>query len=239
MSGNQPQGPRAAAFFDVDGTIVRSTIVHYYMYFRGRRMSPFVHHIWRAAFLAKCGYYLVLDRLSRSRLNTVFYRSYRGLPVNDIKALAGDCFREVIEAQCFPCARNCVTEHHRAGREVVLATGSIDFIVAPLARKLGVQKVVAAALVESDGLFTGQLDGPPIGEWEKARRIREFAGMNGIDLAQSYAYGDSIADLPMLECVGFPHAVNPDKKLAATARKRGWPIRRWTLAGSRGGNGRW
>ena len=72
---------------------------------------------------------------------------------------------------------------------------------------------------------------------EKANRIRRFADAGGIDLSLSHAYGDSIADLPMLESVGHPHVVNPDKALAATAKSRNWPMHRWTVASRRQGDG--
>ena len=224
---------REAAFFDVDGTLVQTTIVHYYMYFRRRGMSPLVGRLWHMAFLLKCGYYLVLDKISRSRLNIVFYRSYAGLPAEEIKSQVESCYREVIQPRCFEQAASCVRAHRQAGRNVVLVTGSIDFIIAPLAVKLGATAVLAPSLLEADGRFTGELDGPPIGDAEKARRIVQFAREQAIDLAQSHAYGDSIADLPMLEVVGFPHVVNPDRALAATAKSRGWPTHIWTVVRTR------
>ena len=224
---------QAAAFFDVDGTLVQTTIVHYYMYFRRRRMSPIVGMLWHAVFLIKCAYYLILDKIDRSRLNVVFYRSYAGLPADEVKAQVQECYHDVIEPRFFEQADGCAREHRGAGRQVVLVTGSIEFIVEPLARRLGITDVVAPSLVESNGRFTGDLDGPPIGDEEKAQRIRRFADEHGIDLSRSHAYGDSIADLPMLEIVGYPHAVNPDRALAATAKARGWPIHRWTVARSR------
>ncbi|MBU0719693.1 MAG: HAD-IB family hydrolase [Planctomycetes bacterium] len=229
MSDNAPADTRAAAFFDVDGTLVRTTIVHYYIYFRRRRMSPLAGAIWQGIYLLKCVYFLVLDKISRSRLNIVFYRGYAGLPAGEIKAQAEECHREVIGRRCFEQAPECIREHRDAGHAVVLVTGSIDFIVEPLARQLRVTGVIAPALVESNGRFTGQLDGPPIGEQEKARRIVQYAREHGIDLAQSHAYGDSIADLPMLEAVGHAHAVNPDRALATAAKRRGWQIHRWTV----------
>ncbi len=91
-----PPGGKAAAFFDVDGTLARTTIVHYYAYFRRRQMPPLISKMWYAAFLVKCGYYLLLDKIDRSRLNVVFYRSYAGLPAARIKAQVPDCYREVI-----------------------------------------------------------------------------------------------------------------------------------------------
>ncbi|MFQ5414064.1 MAG: HAD family hydrolase, partial [Phycisphaerae bacterium] len=204
---------RSAAFFDVDGTLADTTIVDYYMFFRRRRMSPVVAELWRAAYLAKCVYYLVLDRIDRTRLNVVFYRSYAGLDAADIREHTGDCYRNVVEPRRFVQAAPCVAEHRRAGRRVVFVTGSIDFMVEPLADALGADDVVAPSLVAASGRFTGALDGPPIGRAEKATRIRMFAKTHDIDLTRSYAYGDSIADLPMLEAVGHPHVVNPDRPL--------------------------
>jgi HAD superfamily hydrolase (TIGR01490 family) len=230
MSPSSASPEQAAAFFDVDGTLARTTIVHYYIYFRRRRMSAVAGSLWYVFFVAKCLYFLILDKIDRSRLNVVFYRSYAGLPVAEIKALAGDCHRDVVTPRFFEKAAECIEEHRQAGRMLVFVTGSIAFIIEPLARQLGVTKIVAPSLVEANGRFTGELDGPPVSDEEKARRIKQFADDHRIDLSQSYAYGDSIADLPMLKTVAFPHAVNPDKALASTARSCGWPIHRWTVA---------
>jgi HAD superfamily hydrolase (TIGR01490 family) len=117
-----------------------------------------------------------------------------------------------------------------------LVTGSIDFIIEPLAKEIHADAAIAARLIESNGRFTGELDGPPIGAQEKARRMRDFAAERGIDLSRSHAYGDSMADLPMLETVGFPHAVNADRGLSATAKRRGWPTHHWTVAAPTSGN---
>jgi HAD superfamily hydrolase (TIGR01490 family) len=232
MSDSTADRAKVAAFFDVDGTLVQTTIAHYYVYFRRRRMTPLLGKLWNAAFMVKCGYYVVLDKINRSRLNVVFYRSYAGLPASEIRGQAMDCYHDVMKPRRFEQAAECMATHRNAGHEIVLATGSIDFIIAPLAKDLGADSVISPTLAVSDGRFTGELDGLPISEEEKARRIEEFADARGIDLSQSHAYGDSIADLPMLEIVGHPHAVNPDKALAATARARGWPVHHWTVAGS-------
>lgn len=238
MAVPAPASRRAAAFFDVDGTLAATTIVHYYVYFRRRQMSPLWSKVWYSAFLLKCGYYLLLDRIDRGRLNVVFYRSYAGLPVERIKAQVEDCYRDVIKPRCFEQAAPCIAEHRAAGREVVLVTGSIDWVIAPLAAALEATRVVAPSLVESDGRFTGELDGPPLGADEKARRVLALAEAEGIDLSASHAYGDSIADRPMLELVGHPHVVNPDKRLAAVAKACGWATHRWTLARRPEGDGR-
>jgi phosphoserine phosphatase len=102
---------------------------------------------------------------------------------------------------------------------------------------LGAAHVIAARLAEEGGRFTGQLVGAPVGGKEKAAGMRRLAAEEGIALERSHAYGDSISDLPMLETVGFPHAVNPDSKLRRIAERRGWPIHRWTR-GPSAANGR-
>ncbi len=219
----------AAAFFDVDGTLVHTTIVHYYAYFRRRRLPRGLGRLWTAGFLLKCLYYLFLDKLDRSLMNRVFYRSYAGMPATEVRAMAAGCYRDLIRPRSFAGGVAAVQAHLAEDRRPVLVTGSIDFIMEPLARELGVDDVLCPSLQVADDRFTGELDGKPVGEKEKARRIREFAEREGIDLSQSHAYGDSIADLPMLEAVGFPHAVNPDRKLAAIAKQRNWPRHRWTL----------
>ncbi|MCH8148737.1 MAG: HAD family hydrolase [Planctomycetes bacterium] len=233
MTAADQGGPRqSAAFFDVDGTLAKTTIVHYYVYFRRRRMSRAVGAIWLAFYWLKCIYYLLLDKISRSRMNVVFYRSYRRFRTKEILSMARDCHDEIVRPRFFPEGGRCVESHRRAGRQVVFVTGSVDFTVQPLAEELGVQCMLARSLVESNGAFTGELDGPPIGEEEKARQMRRYADENDIDLSKSYAYGDSIADLPMLEAVGMPHVVNPDRALQAIARARGWPTHHWTVGGN-------
>jgi len=235
---SQPQResttPREATFFDVDGTLVQTTIAHYYAYFRCARMPRPIAKAWYAWFLIKCGYFIILDRINRSMMNRVFYRGYRGLPVDEVKAQSRKCYEDVILPRQFDQASATIQEHQAAGRHIVLVTGSIDFVIHPLAEALGVDAVLAARLVERNGRFTGALDGPPIGEQEKAVRIHKYAAQHNIDLTRSYGYGDSIADLPMLESVKNAAVVNPDKALANLAQDRGWPIHRWTVGGRRG-----
>lgn len=235
MSAQTPVRGSAAAFFDVDGTLCDTTIVHYFRYFMLRRLPWLRGRLWYAGLLAKCGYYLLLDKRDRRRFNAVFYQNYAGLPAGEIKAQVQGCYEDVIAPRVFPEAQAAVAEHRRAGRAVVLVTGSLDFVVAPLAKALGASEVLASQLVEGGGRFTGCLAGPPMGPQEKSRLARAFAERHGIELAQCHAYGDSMADLPMLEIVGFPHAVNADRGLSAIARSRGWPAHHWvtTVAGSR------
>lgn len=230
-SASGPQAGRcAAAFFDVDGTLAGTTIVHHYLFFRLRRLPPGVRTLWHGLFLLRCLGYLVLDRIDRNRLNRVFYRNYRGLPVEEIVGEADVCFREVIHPRLRSPGLQCLREHQHAGRAVVLVTGSLDFVIRPLADWIGNVELLAAELTRDGDRFTGQLAGPPLSHEEKARRMRVLAEQRALDLAGSFAYGDSIADLAMLECVGRPHAVNPDARLRRAAEQRGWPVLNWSGA---------
>lgn len=232
---------RGAAFFDVDGTVVSTHIVHQFLHVRrvlAQRRGAFwgsvVYPVWKSLFVLKCVRYLWLDRVSRTRMNIAFYRNYGGLPATKVRSSAADCFDNVLKPNLFPQAARCVHDHLSSGRVVVLVTGSIDFLIEPLARHLAesngrAQRVdlVARTLVERNGVLTGALDGPPIGEAEKAEAVKRYAVAHNVDLSASYGYGDSIADLPMLELVGFPNVVNPDKTLDQLAGARGWTRHQW------------
>lgn len=241
LSSTDGSEATTAAFFDVDGTIVSTHIVHQYVHVRkylahhyGGALRRLGYRLWLPVFHLRCLEYLYLDHVSRTRMNIAFYRNYAGLDCGRVRDAVADCFERVLKPNIFEQAVGCVGEHLREGRRVVLVTGSIDFLIDPLARYLeltvpgtGGVTLIARTLVESEGRFTGALDGPPIGEQEKAQEIRRYVSREGIDLSGSYAYGDSVADVPMLELVGFPVAVNADRGLLETAGARGWPCQSW------------
>jgi HAD superfamily hydrolase (TIGR01490 family) len=178
-------------------------------------------------FALKAILYLVVDRFDRSLFNRLFYRNYRGRPVSSGPEMAQTCFEGYFKPRIRPDAVECVHRLRDAGFRIVLVTGSLDFLIAPLARHLGINDVIAAELVSESGRFTGALAGKPVCDQEKATLVRQFADANGIALEESHAYGDSIADLAMLESVGHPHAVNPDRRLRSTAQSRSWPVLAW------------
>ena len=219
--------PKTAAFFDVDGTLLKSTIVHYYIWMRSEQIPFFLKHLWLIGFLPKIVYYLVLDRVSRTRFNQVFYRNYRGMNVADIKELSTRMFEAYLLPKIFSEAVSQVQEHKEQGTAIVLVTGSLDFIVQPIADYLTVDSVLAPQLCEEDGQFTGELTTDPLIGEEKAKAIRTYAEQHEISLEESYAYGDSQSDLPMLECVGNPVVVNPGKALRKKALASGWEMHEW------------
>ena len=215
-----------AAFFDLDGTLVESNVVDYYLYLATQNL-PSVKRWWLTAQLVcKAPYYLLLDRLNRSRFNQVFYRNYRGFSTDHCQQWSQILFQEMIYPRLRPGAIECITQHKAQGRQIVLVTGSLDFIVAPLAEFLGA-KALTSRLQSDQGHYTGELLGASMIGEEKAKAIREMASDLSINLQQSYAYGDSAADLPMLDTVAYPVAVNPDARVRRVAQQRGWAIEEW------------
>ena len=222
-----PNPKKAVAFFDVDGTLLKSTIVHYYIWIRSARMPFLLKSFWLIGFLPKTIYYLILDSISRSRFNKVFYRNYRGMGVTEIKALSTEMFETSLRPKIFSEAVSQIQEHKEERTTVVLVTGSLDFIVQPIADYLGVDAVLAPQLREENGRFTGELTTEPLIGEEKAKAVRRYANQHEISLEESYAYGDSQSDLPLLACVGNPVAVNPSKALRQKALASGWEIHEW------------
>ncbi|MGI9022834.1 MAG: HAD family hydrolase, partial [Acidimicrobiales bacterium] len=171
---------------------------------------------------------LALDRRDRGDFLRHFYRRYEGAPAERLREDAWELFSSLLLTKSFPAGIRRVREHRAAGHRTVLITGALDFVVEPL-RPL-FDDVVCARLGERDGRLTGELETvPPTGE-ARALVLAEYAHAEGLKLSESSAYADSTSDLPMLEAVGHPVAVNAEPKLAAIARKRGWHVEQWTKA---------
>ncbi|MCC7265465.1 MAG: HAD-IB family hydrolase [Candidatus Latescibacteria bacterium] len=220
---------QTAAFFDVDGTLVDSNVVHYYRFLALRGTSAAARVWWYCRFVPRVPLFLLFDRIDRGLFNRFFYRSYAGMPARQARADAEALFAEYLRPRLFPDAIAALREHQRAGRRTVLVTGSLDFIVAPLARMLGVSDSLSVTLAEERDRFTGELTTPPLSEAEKARAVAAYAAQHQLDLTQCYAYGNDPADIPMLRAVGHPVAVNAHGALADLATSRGWQIERWSL----------
>jgi HAD superfamily hydrolase (TIGR01490 family) len=132
---------------------------------------------------------------------------------------------EVITPLVYAEALAIIDDHRRAGRKVVVISAGPEEIVRPLCRYLGISDVIASrSEVDDDDRYTGRIEFYAYGP-EKAQAMIELAQTDDIDLARSYAYSDSITDIPMLEAVGHPIVVNPDAHLVAIAEERGWEVR--------------
>jgi HAD superfamily hydrolase (TIGR01490 family) len=144
-----------------------------------------------------------------------------------ISAIVRDTLIEVIEPIVYDEALDLIREHQAAGRRVFIISASPEEIVAPLAQYLGVDEAIASrAELDPDGRYTGNVEFWSYGPF-KAEAMRDAAERHGIDLDASYAYSDSATDVPMLEAVGHPVAVNPDRELSRVAHQRDWEIRRF------------
>jgi HAD superfamily hydrolase (TIGR01490 family) len=219
---------RTMAVFDLENTLIASNVVESYAWLASRRMDRRQRMRFAARMLSEAPSLLALDRRDRGDFLRHFYRRYDGAPAGRLRADAWELFSDLLLEKAFPEGLRRVREHRRLGHRTVLLTGALDFVVAPLAPLF--DDVVCARLDERDGRLTGELVAvPPTGE-ARAMLLAGFAAERGLALADAVAYADSASDLPMLETVGFPVAVNPEPKLAAIARRRGWHVEHWHKA---------
>jgi alcohol-forming fatty acyl-CoA reductase len=218
-----------AAIFDVDGTLVGSNVVSYFAWLRMRELPPALRPLWLAGFLTKIPYYWGLDKISRAHFNRAFYKNYAGWEPSRARHLGQESFSGFTLDRIFPDALQQLRDHKAAGHRVVLLSGALDFLLEPM--KDLVDDVLCATLAQENGAYTGELTGAPVAGDARARMLASFARRRGLDLSRSYAYADSISDLPMLEAVGNPVAVNPDRRLGAAAKDRGWRVEHWDKNG--------
>jgi fatty acyl-CoA reductase len=218
-----------AAIFDVDGTLVGSNVVSYFAWLRMRELPPALRPLWLAGFLTKVPYYWGLDKISRAHFNRAFYKNYAGWKPSRARHLGQESFAGFTLERIFPEALQQLRDHKAAGHRVVLLSGALDFLLAPMEDLA--DDVLCSTLAQENGAYTGELTGAPVAGEARARMLASFARRRGLDLSRSYAYADSISDLPMLEAVGNPVAVNPDRRLVAAARDRGWRVERWDKNG--------
>lgn len=219
---------RHVAAFDLENTLISSNVVDTYAWLASRHLPASERVAFVADLVRQAPSLLALDRRDRGDFLRTFYQRYDGAPADRLRDDAWDLFHQLLLAKSFPAGFARVRRHRALGHRTVLITGALDFVVEPL-RPL-FDDIVAAHLTEQEGLFTGRLaELPPIGE-ARASVLAEYAASEGLELEESVAYADSASDLPMLEAVGFPVAVNPEAKLAAIARRRGWHVEHWEKA---------
>ena len=216
------------AVFDVDGTLVETNIIEYYLWMRLRARPVREWPEFFGRMLAEAPRWLYLERRSRAEFQRSFYRQYGGLDVEEMRGLGREALHAVTLRRVYPEGVRRIREHKRAGHRVLLLTGALDVVVEPLAELLEVE-LDCAHLLERGGRLTGDLSAPPPAGEARSTLLLEYAARNEIDLAESFAYADSLSDLPMLEEVGTPVVVNPDARISQVAQQRGWRIERWRM----------
>lgn len=214
---------RAAAFFDLDKTVVaRSSTLAF-----GRGLYKeglLTRSVLLKGAYAQLVYQLVgADEARMERSRTALLELTRGWEAERVQRLVRETLQEVIDPLIYAEALELFEVHRRAGRDLYLVSSSGVEVVKPLAEYLGVPHVIASVPgIDANGRYDGTLEFYAYGE-HKATAIAREAEQRGLDLAGSYAYSDSVTDLPMLEAVGHPIAVNPDRELRAAAAARDWP----------------
>jgi len=217
-----------AAFFDLDKTVIdRASLV---AFGPTLRRGGLVNRrtLVRAVVSQLLFLYFGAGERRLARVREALLRLSRGWDRAKVRELVREALLETVEPIIYTEALAAMEEHRRAGHRVYLVSASPEEIVLPLAELLGTDGAVCSqGEVDADGRFTGSLAFYAEGS-NKADAIRDLARRTGIALSRSTAYSDSISDLPMLEAVGHPVAVNPDRALAKVARARGWEVARFT-----------
>jgi HAD superfamily hydrolase (TIGR01490 family) len=216
-------GARTAAFFDLDKTIIAksSTLAFSKPFFNQGLLSR------RAVLKSSYAQFIFLlsgadhDQMDRMRIHLTNMSA--GWDVEQVKSIVNETLHDVVTPLVFAEAADLIAAHKLCGRDVVVVSASGEEIVAPIARALGATHAMATRMVVEDGKYTGEVGFYCYGEG-KVQAIRELAAREGYPLEHCYAYSDSITDLPMLEAVGHPSVVNPDRGLRREATERGWPV---------------
>jgi HAD superfamily hydrolase (TIGR01490 family) len=217
---------RRAAFFDVDGTLVRTNIVHAFAFY-AMNQGTIAGTAWKTAkTVLSIPLFWATDRVNRKVFNELFYSYYEGQSEDRLETLAEELFEDVLRPAIYKGTPRLIEESRRAGCRIVLVTGALDFTVRHLARHLGADDLIANRMRFVQGVATGRVVPPIIEGAHKALVVRDYCVKEGLQLERSFAYSDSFSDYPMLAVVGHPAAVNPDARLARVARAYEWPILR-------------
>jgi len=214
---------RTAAFFDLDKTVIAksSTLAFSKPFFDQGLLNR------RAVLKSSYAQFLFLmsgaDHDQMDRMRSYVTSMCAGWDVEQVKAIVNETLHDIVDPLVFAEAAELIADHRHCGRDVVIVSASGEEIVAPIARALGATHAMATRMVVEDGKYTGGVAFYCYGE-AKTAAVRELAVHEGYPLEHCYAYSDSITDLPMLEAVGNPSVVNPDRALRKEAAARGWPV---------------
>ncbi len=218
-----PQGPEVGAFFDFDGTLIHGYSAA--LYFRQRLADRAVSPQELIATLVE-----IFNMHQRghdvTRLVGVGLGALTGTALVDLEEMGQQLFRSRISGQLYPDARRLVRAHLRAGHTVALASSATRFQAQAAAEDLGIEHLLVTEVEALDGIVTGKVDGPILWGPGKAAAVTAFGEEQGLDLGESYAYGNGGEDVFYLETVGRPRPLNADSALTRAAEERGWRVHR-------------
>ena len=214
---------RSAAFFDLDKTVIArsSALAFSRPFYRGGLINR--RSVLRSAYAQFVFLVGGADHDQMERMREYMSALIVGWPVETVRDIVAETLHTIVDPIVYGEAVTLIDEHHLAGRDVVIVSSSGAELVAPIGDMLGVDRALGSTLEVEDGRYTGAMSSYLYAE-AKAEAIGRLAEQEGYDLARSYAYSDSITDLPLLEAVGHPYAVNPDRALRREAAARGWPV---------------
>jgi HAD superfamily hydrolase (TIGR01490 family) len=215
---------RQLAFYDFDGTLTSGNVVRRYAFFVRNQPSKIRSALKFSKLLLSVPVWLALDLQSRRRFNEVFFREYRGMKEQWLRDQGQGLFDDEILPTLYPGAKQLIEKDRSQGYLPVLVTGEVDIALQHVIRYFGFHAVISNTLVFEDGTATGKVATPLVAEEEKVRAMERMCDECGAEMKKSKAYSDSFSDVPMLEAVGVPTAVNPDRRLRRVARERGWAI---------------
>ena len=221
-----PADPSAAAFFDVDNTIIQGASIFHLARGLHRRKFFTTRDILSAAW--KQAYFRIVgvedpEHVAEARASALAF--IKGHPVAELEALGEEIFDEAMAHRIWPGTRALAQLHLDQGQRVWLVTAAPVEIANIIARRLGLTGALGTVSEHVDGVYTGQLVGDLLHGPAKAEAVKALAEREGLDLSRCSAYSDSHNDLPMLSLVGDPCAINPDSKLRDHAKAQGWRIR--------------
>ncbi len=218
---------RTAAFFDLDKTIIAksSTLAFSKPFHAGGLINRRV--VLRSTYAQFVFLLGGADHDQMERMRQYLSSMVTGWDVQTVRDIVAETLHHIVDPIVYDEAVTLIEQHRAEGRDVVIVSSSGYEVVEPIGRLLGADRVIATKMVVADGKYTGEIEHYVYGP-EKARAVVEFAATEGYDLASSFAYSDSVTDTPMLEAVGHPVAVNPDKGLRRIATERGWPVQDFT-----------
>src|ERR1700753_368510 len=224
-----PPGPKSGAFFDLDGTLVAGFTAVILTQERLRRRDMGVGELIS---MVTAGLNHQLGRIEFEDLISKASSALRGRALSDLEEIGERLFNQKIESRIYPEMRELVRAHMARGHTVVLSSSALTIQVGPVARFLGIMNTLTNKFeTTADGLLTGDVVKPILWGPGKAAAVQKFAAENRIDLKDSYFYADGDEDVALMYLVGNPRPTNPEGKMAAVARRRGWPILRFNSRG--------
>ncbi|PRY46205.1 HAD family hydrolase [Umezawaea tangerina] len=223
-SGEAPaQGTRVAAFFDLDKTVIAksSTLAFSRPFFQEGLINR--RAVLKSAYAQFVFMLAGADADQMDRMRSHITALCEGWDVEQVRSIVDETLHDIVDPLVYKEATQLITDHKSEGHDVVVVSASGEELVAPIAGMVGATHSVGTRMFVTGGRYSGEVDFYCAGE-NKAIAVKQLAQKHGYDLEDCFAYSDSVSDLPLLEVVGHPTAVNPDRALRKVAAQRGWPV---------------